>query len=1026
MAQSIYRDLSNESLYKSLSNKLNNHQLNNLEKLKFLQTFITNLPINQHKQIAALARVKAMMIAAQENNEAKLLHYKRQLTDIKLTPNEQRQINILASIAEIELLRIQDKHVLVIAKAKALLTKLEKLNVNPTQNFVNSTLTISANDKAYLLFMIANSYFVTTDYEDAQTHLLAAIYIYEENKNLEGQATVYNSLAMLSWAQRNFKKALSQNAKSLNIAQTLDNENLIIKGLLNKGIYFQNLRQFDNALATFNKLLDHPNIAQHPERHIKALLAKSDTLQNVGLYNDSEAFIQKALLIATSHNDNVNLYTGKIALGNLLLQQEKYDQALTFYRSAEAYFKHNQQPRLHSVALRSLSHFYQQKQDYKQALSYYKQYTSLQIEILETAQKASVLHLNEQFQAENREKQIQLLQHESQLQQANITQAEYQKHFLLIMVITSAVIIILLFNRRYSKKEAYKLKKMNNEIAANEKQLMLLSYAFKNTSDGVFITDSEFRIEAVNNAFVQITHKTKHQVIGRKVNFAPVNGQELNLAESIMLQAKLADTWQGELYEQRSNNEIYPLELEIEAIRDDQQEIIHYLGVFRDITARKKAQEQLTRLATHDDLTGLPNRVLLENLIKQSCLNAKHSNKLPAFLLFEVNNFKQINDSYGHQFGDTLICEIANRLKSTLYKKDVIARINGAEFGVLVELNNPNHSAVKIAQKILSTFDKPFECSDISLTISANMGIALYPQDSDNAQELLRKAAIAMLDVNKSEGLFYRFFESSMNTAVTKQLEREQQLLNAINNQYFDFYYQPIVDLKTNTIVGAEALIRWIEPDGTIISPAEFIPLAEQCELIAQIDRIAIKHVFDQVARWHAAKVNFGTVAINLSAQIFSSPNELLTMLQAKLSQTGISPETIKFEITEGMLLTNVQTAIKTMRDIKALGFKLSLDDFGTGFSSLNYLKKFPIDCLKIDKSFIFNLHHSDIDHSIVSAIISLAKTLKLQVIAEGVELAEHRDLLNAMSCQQYQGYYFSKPLALEMFELKLKENKPI
>ncbi|WP_286269499.1 EAL domain-containing protein [Thalassotalea hakodatensis] len=1019
----IDNDQSDEQLYQTLIAISDDSKINNQQKLKQLQQFITRVSIKMHPKISALARTKAMAIAAMENQTETLVDYQQELKNIPLANDEQQIINLLSETAETNLYRIQDKHVLVIAKAKALLDQLSVLPISKQDNYLDSTLTLSVNDQAFLNYIIANSYFVTTNYEAAQQHFLSAMQLYQSTKNLQGQATIYTNLAMLSWAQHNYEKALSQNEKAFNIALVLSNEFMWVNTMLNKGVYFQHLRQFDNALATFQKLLEHPRIDEYPERKIKALIAKADALQKIGLFEKSETFIQQALLIATANHDNVNLYTGKIALGNLLTQQKKYDEALKLYISAEKYFKNNQQPRLHSAALKSLSILFEVKKDFQQALSYHQQYATLSINNLRNAQKASIIRLNEQFQADNKEKQIQLLQQETALHQSNTQQAEDQKRFLLILVISSAIIIILLISRRYSKKEAAKLQQMNSDIAANEKQLMLLSYAFKSTSDAVFITDNQFNIEAVNNAFVQITHKTMHQVIGKKVNFATINGQDKNLADNIMLQAKIADTWQGELYEQRSNNEIYPIELEVEAIKNGQLEVIHYLGVFRDITARKKAQEQLTRLATHDDLTGLPNRALFESLIQQSCLNAKHVNKLPTLLLFDINGFKKINDSYGHQFGDTIICEIAKRLKRVLFTKDVIARINGAEFGILVELNNPKHSAVRVSKKIFSIFEQPFMHNEVSLTINASMGIALYPQDSDDAQELLRKAAVAMLDAKKTEGLYYRFYESKMNTSVMKQLEREQKLLNAINNQYFDFYYQPVVDLETDLIIGAEALIRWVEPDGTIISPAEFIPLAEQSEVIAQIDRIAIKQVFDQVAAWQLANVQFGSIAINLSAQIFSSPDELLTMLQAKISQTGVSPACIKFEITEGMLLTDVQTAIKTMRKLKALGFKLSLDDFGIGFSSLNYLKKFPVDCIKVDKSFIFNLHKSDIDHSIVKAIISLAETLHLQVIAEGVEQQAHVDLLKDMQCHQYQGFHFSKPLPVELFEIKLKNN---
>jgi EAL domain-containing protein (putative c-di-GMP-specific phosphodiesterase class I) len=281
----------------------------------------------------------------------------------------------------------------------------------------------------------------------------------------------------------------------------------------------------------------------------------------------------------------------------------------------------------------------------------------------------------------------------------------------------------------------------------------------------------------------------------------------------------------------------------------------------------------------------------------------------------------------------------------------------------------------------------------------------------------IRKAGLAMFDIKTQRKNNYKFFEQHMNHEAAEQLAQEQKLLEAIKSDYFDFYYQPFVDTKSGMISGAEALIRWIEPDGNIIYPDNFIPFSEKLGLIDQIDKIAINKVFMQVALWQEQSINFGPISINVSAKRFTNSESLIALLQEKLTQYQIPPSRIKIEITEGMLLENIDLAISTMNQIKTLGFKLSLDDFGTGFSSLNYLKKFPIDVLKIDRSFIMDMHKSDIDKSIVRSIVNLANNLNLSVIAQGEEINEHLEFLQQLNCQQYQGYYFSKAIPINEIE---------
>ena len=639
----------------------------------------------------------------------------------------------------------------------------------------------------------------------------------------------------------------------------------------------------------------------------------------------------------------------------------------------------------------------------------------------ENAQKDSIKNLQMQYEAEDKQKEIDLLQAENTLNVLKMHSAKSQNFIIIALALSAFIIVLLAVSRYYSKKEQQRLALYNREIKANEKQLMLLSNAFKNTSDAVWITNKDFEIEVINRAYITQTLKNEQDVIGQKVSFASINGQDTNFAEKLRTQAMINGNWLGELYDQRSTGETYCLELEIEAIKDDNNNIIHYLGVFRDITEKIKIRQQLRKLATHDDLTGLPNRTLLNELIIQSSLNSQRSDISPTTLLLDASGFKNINDTYGHDHGDEIICEIAKRLSSILYSKDVIAHINGAEFCVLVELSDPDYGATAVARKILSCFEAPFDINGHSLTITANIGITRFPEDAKDPQELLRKAALAMIDSKNQQQNSYSFFEQHMNKEMNIHLAQEQSLITAIKNNVFAFYYQPFVNTKTGKISGAEALIRWIQPNGDVIYPDEFIPFAERLGLIDSIDEITIDKVFHQIALWQEKQELFGPISINLSAKMFAKSNELITFLNSKLAQYKIPPTLVKIEITEGMLQEEIEKAITTMEQIKALGFTLSLDDFGTGFSSLNYLKQFPIDILKIDRSFIMDMHKSTVDQSIVRSIIDLAHNLNLSVVAEGVELIEHLALLKQLDCQEYQGYYFSKALPVNEIENLVK-----
>ena len=995
-------------------------RLSDLKKIHQGQNLLFNINENDHPKISAIIYLELIRLSAKKNDIDAYNRWRAALSNLPIYSKSHSTLNFLLSLYEMDKNRAQGKYLIAISQGESLKEALKKITVHKNKRLIDNKIVLNKTDEAKLHNTLGISYYIATELEKSQHHFLHAMKIYKDLQLNYGQLAIYNNLSLISWSQKNYPQAIAFMEESLTVALEIKDIDGYLSGLINLGIYHAAMQQFEKSLALYNNVLTHEETSKYPKTKILALLAKAEILQETKQYLQSHSLIKQAINISTETKDNVNKLMSEIALADLLSAQNNHDKSLAIYLRILKTTQTMGDVYQEADLLLKISKLYKKKDQLLEALNYFEQHTQVNNERQSRLQKDKIISIQEKYQAQSKEAEIKLLKQENRLFNSEVDRKANQTKFILIISITALIAISLLLSRFYTRKQSHKLRQHNEKMQIKEKQLRLLSHAFSNTSDAVFITNAFFEIEAVNNAFVQHTHKTKSEVVGKKINFPTVQGQDIHITKRIIEQTRISDTWHGELFDQRSGGEIYPIELNIEAIKNTQNETIHYLGIFRDITERKRSQDQMKKLATHDDLTNLPNRTILDQLIQQSCLNAMHSKKTPTLLLLDVNGFKKINDSYGHDIGDNIIVEIAERLKKVLLSKDVISRISGAEFCILVELSDPKRTAARIAQKIIGIFEQPFLSNSTPVIINASIGITLYPDDSDNAQGLLRKAAIAMLDIKKSENHHFRFFEKNMNNEITKQLEQEQKILNAIINQQFEFYYQPLVDIKTGKITGAEALIRWIEPDGTIISPDQFIPLAEQAGFIDQIDRITINKVFSQIAVWQQKEQNFGTISINLSAKTFSQPLALLNMLQAKISQYAIAPEKIKIEITEGMLLNNIEQAIETMNGIKAIGFQLALDDFGTGFSSLNYLKKFPLDFLKIDRSFIAEIHESSVDKSIVGSIISLAHTLNLKVVGEGVEMEKHLTELQNLACEEYQGFYYSKPLQLHAFEALL------
>jgi diguanylate cyclase (GGDEF)-like protein len=448
----------------------------------------------------------------------------------------------------------------------------------------------------------------------------------------------------------------------------------------------------------------------------------------------------------------------------------------------------------------------------------------------------------------------------------------------------------------------------------------------------------------------------------------------------------------------------------------------YILSSVENISEHKQAEEQLRHQATHDELTGLANRALLQDRLEQSIHYANRSRRLVAVLLLDLDRFKVINDSLGHGFGDELLCSVARRLEQTIREADTVARMGGDEFAILLAEVADVEDVGLVARKILEQLTQPYLIEGREVTVTASLGISIYPQDGTDAQTLQRNADVAMYRA-KEEGNSFRFYTPEMNQRVMETLELEADLRRALDRGELLLHYQPKVNLTTGRIAGAEALLRWQHPLRGLVPPARFIPLAEETGLILPIGEWVLATACAQIRAWQDQGVAAVPVAVNLSARQFRRA-VLGETIQRILRECRVAPRLLELELTESMIMQDSEAAAATMQQLKALGVTLALDDFGTGYSSLNYLRRFPVDCLKIDRSFISDVATDASAAAVATSIVAIAHSLGLNALAEGVETAEQLDFLVKCGCDSLQGYYFSRPLPAPEFTALLCEER--
>jgi diguanylate cyclase (GGDEF)-like protein len=482
--------------------------------------------------------------------------------------------------------------------------------------------------------------------------------------------------------------------------------------------------------------------------------------------------------------------------------------------------------------------------------------------------------------------------------------------------------------------------------------------------------------------------------------------------------------WRGELRNRRKDGSLYDEEMTITPVQNSRGEITHYIAIKLDITERKQSEERMVHLGHYDALTDLPNRVLLMDRLNQLTKAAQRRKSKVAAVFIDLDRFKEVNDSLGHHAGDVLLQTVAKRFSNAVRGEDTLARIGGVVFVVVIQGLHKGQDAAIIVKELLSCLVKPITLNGYEHTITASMGISLYPDDATNGQELIRNADAAMYQAKGAGRNTFQFYTGDLNQRALEMLSMEDALRRAIERQEFVLHYQPQVDISSGCVVGAEALIRWNHPDLGLVMPGKFISIAEERGLIVPIGSWVIEEAARQAAVWQNSGRLSIPIAVNVSAVQFRQ-KYFVEQLANSVRKHGINPNRLELELTESIVMRDAGTTVEILKRLHDLGFRLSIDDFGTGYSSLSYLRRFPIDKIKIDQSFVRDVTQDESAASIVTAIISLARSLKLKVIAEGVQTKEQLEILREMRCDEVQGFLFNPALVSGEFEKLVREWEP-
>lgn len=562
------------------------------------------------------------------------------------------------------------------------------------------------------------------------------------------------------------------------------------------------------------------------------------------------------------------------------------------------------------------------------------------------------------------------------------------------------------------------------EQQSAEHDLRVSAIAFE-AQEGIFITDSERKIIRINSAFTRITGFGAEEVLGKNPHVLSLGHHGADFYASLWQSIANQGAWEGEIWNRRKSGEIFPVYLTIAAVKNAEGSITNYVATFSDISASKAAAQEIETLAFFDPLTGLPNRRMLIDRLQHALAVSARNHKDGALLFIDLDHFKDINDTLGHYIGDLLLQQVAQRLTRCIREGDTVARLGGDEFVVMLEdlslsgIDSPAQ-AEAVGEKILSALGEPYKLAEHEYHITPSIGATVFTDHLKSKDEILKQADIAMYQAKRAGRNTFRFFDPKLQESIDARTTLEKELHRAITQQQFQLYYQMQVD-AAGQVIGAEALIRWIHPQRGIVSPLQFIPLAEETGMIVSMGNWVLATACAQIKAWQTnAHARDLVLAVNVSAQQFCHA-DFVAQVSNAIRANDIRPELLKLELTESMLVKNIEETIAKMIELKKIGIRFSLDDFGTGYSSLQYLKRLPLDQLKIDQSFVHDLESTTSDRAIVRTIIAMAQSLDLEVIAEGVETVEQKNLLLNKGCSHFQGYLFGKPMPIEQFDAALR-----
>ena len=556
-----------------------------------------------------------------------------------------------------------------------------------------------------------------------------------------------------------------------------------------------------------------------------------------------------------------------------------------------------------------------------------------------------------------------------------------------------------------------------SERKTMQRSMDLSRALFENATEGFLVTDAQERILLINQAFADLTGYSADEVLGKTPRILSSGRQDRAFYQKMWAQINVTGHWRGEIWNRRKSGEVYPQLLNVNTILDDDEQISHYIGVFSDISQIKEANAKLEYQAQHDALTGLPNRLLFFTRL-QHCIDvSQRERKHLSVLMLDLDRFKDINDSLGHLAGDELLQQVAKRLAGRLRGIDTVTRLGGDEFTVLLEDLQHTQDAAVVAKDLIDALNGPWLLSNgIEVRCSVSIGISLFPEHGKTPEELLKQADSAMYRAKTEGGRGnFKFFSDDMTQAALRRINMESVLRRAIVNSGLRLHYQPQIDIASGRIVGAEALVRLHDRLEGLIPPGQFIAVAEETGLIGVVGSWVLRETCRQGQEWIEAGLPLLNLAVNISPYQFRH-GDISATVAVILAQTGFPAECLELEMTESALMEREAEAVAILVRLRALGVHLAIDDFGTGYSSLAYLKRFPIDMLKIDKSFIDDIHQLQDDREITAAIVALGHILRLKVLAEGVENAEQLEFLRAQGCDLYQGYFYSPPVTAEEF----------